>query len=97
MMGTDAIIGKATRKARAWLWQHITGQEIPDGDASEIIYVTPSDAPRKTADALKEKIKEKLGKKAEVDPETGETIPLDFATDKPSHTEAKANGYQPQN
>jgi hypothetical protein len=31
-MGADAIIGKATRKARAWLYQHITGQEIPDGE-----------------------------------------------------------------
>lgn len=35
-MGSDAIIGKATRKARAWLVQHITGQEIGDGDADDI-------------------------------------------------------------
>jgi hypothetical protein len=31
-MGTDAVIGKATRKARAWLYNTITGSEIPDGD-----------------------------------------------------------------
>lgn len=31
-MGADAIIGKATRKARAWLYQHITGIEIPEGE-----------------------------------------------------------------
>jgi len=33
MMGVDAILGKATRKARAWLYATITGQEIGDGDA----------------------------------------------------------------
>ncbi len=33
MMGADAIIGKATRKARAWLHTTVTGQEIGDGDA----------------------------------------------------------------
>ena len=31
-MGTDAIIGKAIRKARAWLYTTITGQEIGDGE-----------------------------------------------------------------
>ena len=35
MMGTDAIIGKATRKARAWLYNTITGCEIADGDISD--------------------------------------------------------------
>lgn len=39
-MGTDAIIGKATRKARAWLYNNITGSEISDGDASD------NDAPK---------------------------------------------------
>lgn len=36
MMGTDAIIGKATRKARAWLYNSITGCEVSDGDVSEL-------------------------------------------------------------
>lgn len=31
-MGADAIIGKALRKARAWLYTTVTGQEIGDGD-----------------------------------------------------------------
>lgn len=34
-MGADAIIGKATRKARAWLYSYVTGQEISDGDTQE--------------------------------------------------------------
>lgn len=34
-MGTDAVIGKATRKARAWLFNTITGSEIGDGDVSD--------------------------------------------------------------
>ena len=32
-MGADAIIGKALRKARAWLYTTITGQDIGDGEA----------------------------------------------------------------
>lgn len=34
-MGTDAVIGKATRKARAWLYNTVTGSEIADGDISD--------------------------------------------------------------
>ena len=34
-MGTDAVIGKATRKARAWLHNKLSGIEVGDGDASE--------------------------------------------------------------
>ncbi len=34
--GVDAIIGKATRKARAWLLSNITGMEITDGDVSDV-------------------------------------------------------------
>lgn len=36
MMGTDAVIGKATRKARAWLFYTLTGMEIGDGDVTDI-------------------------------------------------------------
>lgn len=35
-MGTDAILGKATRKARKWLFDTITGTEIPEGDVSDL-------------------------------------------------------------
>lgn len=34
-MGPDAIIGKALRKARAWLFTAVTGQEVGDGEAEE--------------------------------------------------------------
>lgn len=41
-MGADAILGKATRKARAWLWQVITGQEVPEGETeAEIVSAPP--------------------------------------------------------
>ena len=35
-MGVDAIIGKATRKARAWLYSTITGSEVVDGDIEDV-------------------------------------------------------------
>ena len=35
-MGVDAIIGKACRKARAWLYSTITGMEIGEGDVDDI-------------------------------------------------------------
>lgn len=35
-MGTDAIIGKATRKARKWLYETLTGSEISDGDVQDL-------------------------------------------------------------
>ena len=34
-MGADAIIGKASRKARAWLFSAVTGMEIGDGDVDD--------------------------------------------------------------
>jgi len=34
-MGADAVIGKATRKARAWLFATVTGVEIGDGEVEE--------------------------------------------------------------
>lgn len=39
-MGTDAIIGKATRKAAAWLYETVTGQTVDDGEANESAPVT---------------------------------------------------------
>lgn len=34
-MGSDAVIGKATRKARKWLHDTISGFEIPEGDITD--------------------------------------------------------------
>jgi hypothetical protein len=36
--GTDLVIGKAHRKARAWLHTTITGSEAPEGDVMDIDY-----------------------------------------------------------
>lgn len=42
-MGADAIVGKAERKARAWLWRTMTGQEAPEGEAGDdAIDITPA-------------------------------------------------------
>ena len=35
-MGIDAVIGKATRKARAWLYNSISGLEVSDGDIQDV-------------------------------------------------------------
>lgn len=35
----DAVIGKATRKGRAWLLSTVSGIEIPEGDITDITYV----------------------------------------------------------
>lgn len=43
-MGADAIIGKATRKARAWLHAQVTGMEISDGDAEDASIVDVKDS-----------------------------------------------------
>lgn len=37
----DAIIGKATRKARAWLYNTITGSEVADGDVETEVRLIP--------------------------------------------------------
>ncbi len=35
-MGTDAVLGKADRKSRAWLYNHLTGNNLGDGDAESV-------------------------------------------------------------
>lgn len=35
----DALIGKATRKGRAWLLSRVSGMEITDGDIQDVDYV----------------------------------------------------------
>ena len=59
-MGDDAIVGKATRKARAWLYNSITGLEIGDGDVQDISFVDVSkkaDNTSKVADLIGSAIK----------------------------------------
>lgn len=59
--GTDAIIGKATRKARAWLYERLTGVEISDGDINDLDRLAPlakkgalTEAQIEEADAVEE-------------------------------------------
>jgi hypothetical protein len=56
-MGTDAVIGKATRKARAWLFNNINGIEIADGDVmdtrAEVVSSTVADPKEKQLERMK--------------------------------------------
>ena len=58
-MGSDAIVGKAERKARAWLYNNITGSELVDGDVES-----------HDAELVKPIPIEKLDKAKDVDHET---------------------------
>ena len=53
-MGADAIIGKATRKADAWLYEAITGQTVDDGDVTDdgkVVETTAKESPIDNAPA----------------------------------------------
>ncbi len=41
----DTVIGKATRKARAWLFSQVTGIEAGDAEIQETVYTEIKDAP----------------------------------------------------
>lgn len=45
----DAVNGKATRKARAWLISHITGTEVTDGEVEDVLH-TVVDSKTKSKD-----------------------------------------------
>lgn len=71
-MGTDAVIGKATRKARAWLYGTITGSEIPEGDATDTtaeVVGSKINEPEKTPEELQTLLdfKKNLLSKEEID------------------------------
>lgn len=73
-MGADAILGKAERKLRARIWNHITGSimETPDGEAGEAPVAKPS-----TKIGGTEAVRQKLGLPAgteRIDHETGEVV-----------------------
>lgn len=50
-MGTDAVIGKATRKARAWLYGKLNDCEVPEGDVTDADFkiVDPQPSPQEIA------------------------------------------------
>lgn len=58
-MGTDAVIGKATRKARAWLFSAISGIEIADGDTLDVDFKMAGVKAEITLDDIKALYEEK--------------------------------------
>ena len=57
-MGTDAVIGKATRKARAWLYSTITGSEITDGEVEDMDSKVMKEKEIKTVEEVKKEKKD---------------------------------------
>lgn len=51
-MGADAVIGKATRKARKWLYDTLTGTDIGEGDIQDVPHTIVEE--KKTAEETKE-------------------------------------------
>lgn len=52
---SDSCIGKAERKAKCWLYNHIEGTDITDGDAEDITYTEVSSTRLSKEDQIKEK------------------------------------------
>ena len=84
-MGADAVIGKATRKARKWLYDHITGSELPEGDVTDTHFYELKGTEK--GDAKKDALRGKLNtenveeaktddKAAPIDVNGQSTIPL---------------------
>ena len=49
-MGADAIVGKGTRKAYAWLYEEVTNNTVDEGDVSDVpVNVTPRTSPLEAA------------------------------------------------
>lgn len=48
-MGADAIIGKATRKAYAWLYEEVTGNSVPEGEVADMEPIEVTVSPLETA------------------------------------------------
>lgn len=90
-MGTDAVIGKAIRKARKWLFDTITGSELPEGDAEDTTFEYVEE-PLAIEKGDKKKADLKAKKESESkDPETveGTSDPKDEVK-----TEVKPSGLQ---
>jgi len=71
--GADAVIGKATRKARKWLFDKITGMELPEGDIQDVDGQVVGSKLNETVD---EKIKAGQEKKDEI--KAGSQIKVDM-------------------
>ncbi|KZE77516.1 hypothetical protein AV926_14180 [Myroides marinus] len=51
----DSCIGKAERKAKCWLYNHIEGTDLTDGDAEDISYTEVSSTRTSKEEQIKEK------------------------------------------
>ena len=59
-MGADAIIGKATRKARKWLFERLTGCETSDGEVGDVIPTTAAVSDADTDDGPDDEARARL-------------------------------------
>ena len=62
-MGADAVIGKATRKARAWLFNQVSDIEITDGDVDDTEFTVIQ---TKSIEEKKEELRNKTTQKPEM-------------------------------
>jgi len=58
--GVDAAIGKATRKARAWLFNKINGTEVGEGDVQDVDFKVVPNKPEPVTKEQKEEERIKL-------------------------------------
>lgn len=65
-MSQDAIIGKAERKAKRWLFERLTDRQLPDGDSEEYFDVVKAPNEVRRAEALKAAVPAKRSPKYEV-------------------------------
>lgn len=64
-MGADAVIGKAIRKARAWLFSTVTGQDAGDGDVEDAVIDVPAGDVKDTPESPFERKPEDAAEHAE--------------------------------
>lgn len=89
-MGIDAIVGKAERKLLKRVYERITGQIVPDGDADDSINVTA------TTQTDKEAPKLTFGKPDEKKPEPTATVMPEPPQPPPSGTRSTGGQETPQ-
>lgn len=84
-MGADGIMGKATRKALAWLYEEVTGNAVADGDISDMDLndITPRQSPLEVAQkpepaALPENPQPELPNPEKVEHAVPAQVPMDY-------------------
>jgi hypothetical protein len=98
-MGADAVIGKATRKARAWLFNTIHNTEVADGDVMDVDHKVVRNEPELISKDTKEKERVRLmindattlDDLKKIEPHVGEDQ-LDLFVQKQDELKSKRNG-----